>query len=255
MSVDIIRGATRKPGSSRMLADAIAGQRNLSGQLFIGYPTIATSEGPHSIDALLVSDDKGIIIFDLVEGSTVCGYENRQDDSANKLEARLKLHRELMRGRQLRIPIHTISLAPRATSRETSYGDDYPITNTDNLIEILDGFKWDDPSEGVYESTLSAIEGISAIRKSRMKRNIKQENSRGAKLRTLENSIATLDHMQSKAVIETIEGVQRIRGLAGSGKTIVLALKAAYLHAQHPEWRIAVTFNTRSLKGQLKTGD
>ena len=51
MSVDIIRGATRKPGSSRMLADAIAGQRNLSGQLFIGYPTIATSEGPHSIDA------------------------------------------------------------------------------------------------------------------------------------------------------------------------------------------------------------
>ena len=252
MSVDIIRGATRKPGSSRMLADTIASQRSLSGQLFIGYPTIATSEGPHSIDALLVSDDKGIIIFDLVEGSTVCGYENRQDDSANKLEARLKLHRELMRGRQLRIPIHTISLAPGATSRETSYGDDYPITNTDNLIEILDGFKWDDPSEGVYESTLSAIEGISAIRKSRTKRNIKQENSRGAKLRTLENSIATLDHMQSKAVIETIEGVQRIRGLAGSGKTIVLALKAAYLHAQHPEWRIAVTFNTRSLKGQFR---
>jgi len=40
--------------------------------------------------------------------------------------------------------------------------------------------------------------------------------------------------------------------LAGSGKTIVLALKAAYLHAQHPEWKIAVTFNTRSLKGQFR---
>lgn len=252
MSVDIIRGATRKPGSSRMLADAIAGQRRLSGQLFIGYPTIATSEGPHSIDALLVSNDKGVVIFDLVEGATVCGYENRQDDSANKLEARLKLHRELMRGRQLRIPIHTISLAPGATPRKTSCGDDYPITNTDNLIETLNLFKWDDSSEEIYESTLSAIEGISAIRKSRTKRNIKQENSRGAKLRSLENSIATLDHMQSKAVIETIEGVQRIRGLAGSGKTIVLALKAAYLHAQHPEWRIAVTFNSRSLKGQFR---
>ena len=33
---------------------------------------------------------------------------------------------------------------------------------------------------------------------------------------------------------------------------MVLALKAAYLHAQHPEWKIAVTFNTRSLKGQLR---
>ena len=252
MSVDIIRGASRKPGSSRMLADAIAGQTNLSGQLFIGYPTIATSEGAHSIDALLVSEDKGIIIFDLVEGPTVCGYEDRQDDSANKLESRLKLHRELMKGRQLRIEIHTISFAPGVTPREISHKDDHPLTNKDNLIEIVNGFRWNNSSKKIYESVLSAIEGISAIRKSRTKRNIKQESSRGAKLRTLENSIATLDHMQSKAVVETIEGVQRIRGLAGSGKTIVLALKAAYLHAQHPEWRIAVTFNTRSLKGQFR---
>jgi superfamily I DNA and RNA helicase len=40
--------------------------------------------------------------------------------------------------------------------------------------------------------------------------------------------------------------------LAGSGKTIVLALKVAYLHAKNPDWRIAVTFNSRSLKNQLK---
>jgi superfamily I DNA and RNA helicase len=46
--------------------------------------------------------------------------------------------------------------------------------------------------------------------------------------------------------------VQRIRGLAGSGKTIILALKAAYLHTQHPDWKIAVTFNTRSLKEQFR---
>ncbi|MEI7100528.1 helicase, partial [Klebsiella pneumoniae] len=57
---------------------------------------------------------------------------------------------------------------------------------------------------------------------------------------------------QNKAVIETVDGVQRIRGLAGSGKTIVLALKAAYLHTQYPDWRIAVTFHTRSLKGQFR---
>ena len=77
-------------------------------------------------------------------------------------------------------------------------------------------------------------------------------DSRGAKLERLEASIATLDRRQSRAVVETIDGVQRIRGLAGSGKTIVLALKAAYLHAQHPDWRIAVTFNTRSLKQQFR---
>ncbi|WP_198143766.1 MULTISPECIES: hypothetical protein [Burkholderia cepacia complex] len=71
-------------------------------------------------------------------------------------------------------------------------------------------------------------------------------------MRRLEDSIANLDSRQSEAVIETVDGVQRIRGLAGSGKTIVLALKVAYLHAQHPDWKIAVTFNTRSLKEQFR---
>lgn len=47
-------------------------------------------------------------------------------------------------------------------------------------------------------------------------------------------------------------GPQRIRGLAGSGKTIVLALKAAFLHAREPSWRIALTFQTRSLYEQFR---
>src|SRR5262245_26117424 len=57
--------------------------------------------------------------------------------------------------------------------------------------------------------------------------------------------------MAEKAAIESPEGPQRIRGLAGSGKTIVLALKAAYLHAQNPDWQIALTFYTRSLYQQF----
>ncbi|AYQ36684.1 RNA helicase [Burkholderia lata] len=62
-----------------------------------------------------------------------------------------------------------------------------------------------------------------------------------------------MDSWQKAAAIETPDGPQRIRGLAGSGKTIVLALKAAYLHGEHPDWRIGVTFHTRALKQQLET--
>ena len=36
----------------------------------------------------------GIVVFDLIEGSNIDDYQSRQDDSANKLEARLKPHRE-----------------------------------------------------------------------------------------------------------------------------------------------------------------
>jgi len=215
-----------------------------------GYPIIGTAEGRHAIDALLVSPEKGIVVFDLVEGSDPGDFGSRQDDSANKIEARLKMYRELMERRELRIKVHTVSFAPGLYDPQR-FSDGYDITNGATLANVLDGLDWPQKNEDTYRSALSAIQSISTIRKSRSRRTVSKADSRGAKLKRLEDSIATLDNRQSNAVIETVNGVQRIRGLAGSGKTIVLALKAAYLHVQHPDWRIAVTFNTRSLKGQF----
>ena len=252
MSIDVIQGTNQKPVSSKELANLLSQRPDLSGQLFIGYPIIGTSEGPHVIDALLVSDDKGVVILDLIEGTDTTNYEVRQDDSANKLEARLRLHRELVRRRDLLVPIHTVSFAPGVVNLHEHTKDNYPLANLDTLVNELQRLDWVTPDLHIYEATLSAIESISTIRHTRARRSIERGDSRGATLQRLEASIATLDTMQSKAVIETVEGVQRIRGLAGSGKTIVLALKAAYLHVQHPDWRIAVTFNTRSLKAYFR---
>lgn len=253
MSVEIVRGTNEKPASSDALVEIMARQSNLSGQLFIGYPIINTSSGPHPIDALLVSPDRGIVVFDLIEGRDVRDYGARQDDSANRLEATLKTHRELMRRRDLIVPIHTVSFAPAMDDPASSGDYEYPLATTSSLLKELDRFTWQSPRDpDAFHKALSAIENISTIRKSWSDRRVKQERSRGAKLARLERSIATLDHLQRRAVIETVEGVQRIRGLAGSGKTVVLALKAAYLHASHPDWRIAVTFLTRSLKEHFR---
>ncbi len=252
MSIDIVRGSSQKPVSGRKLAELISHQTHLFGQLFIGYPIIATPEGPYLIDAILVSADKGIVIFDLIEGTDSGDYAQRQDDSANKLEARLKTHRELVQRRDLRIPIYTISFAPGINNYPLPAEGDYQLVNSSSFAQALESFTWEGREDEIYKNALSALESISTIRKGRVKRAVQKEDSRGRKLQGLENSIATLDNTQGKAVIETIDGVQRIRGLAGSGKTIVLALKAAYLHALHPEWRIGVTFNTSSLKGQFR---
>jgi superfamily I DNA and RNA helicase len=219
--------------------------------LFIGYPIISTPEGPHRIDALLVSPNRGLVVFDLVEGTELGNYQERQDDSANKLEARLKTHRRLMRRRNLKIPIHTLSFAP-GIQITANPEDEYCVADRHALVPALQRLEWDNPDLPVYRAALSAVESISALRKSRTPRTVTRPDSRAGKLKAMEDSIATLDTMQGRAVIETVTGVQRIRGLAGSGKTVVLALKAAYLHAQHPEWRIAVTFHTRSLKGHFR---
>ncbi|MGP9808639.1 DEAD/DEAH box helicase [Halomonas sp. AOP12-C2-37] len=250
--VTITRGVNKKPVTTDVLEHSLEALYGIQGEAFTGYPLIATPDGKYSIDATLISPNKGIVLFDLIEGADVGSYDERQDDLANKIEARLKLHRELVKGRKLLVPLSVISFAPAITNVEDLSVEGYPLVNEHGLAAVLDELDWTDSSDELYRMTLSAIESLSSIRKSRSKREVIRPDSRGAKLKHLEDSIATLDHRQNKAVIETVEGVQRIRGLAGSGKTIVLALKAAYLHTQYPNWRIAVTFHTRSLKGQFR---
>ena len=253
MSIDIIRGTSDKPATSRILTDLISDSehKDLSGTLFIGYPIVRTPEGLQHIDALMVSPDRGVIVLDLVEGTDAHDYQSRQDNYANLIESRLKVHRNLMEGRKLRIPVHALTFAP-AIERNNTSEDGYPLTNRDNAIRAILQLEWRTADMQVYQGTLSALQNVASIRKSRTKREIKNENSRGARLKKIEDSLATLDSTQNRAAIETVNGVQRIRGLAGSGKTIVLAYKAAYLHMQHPEWRIAVTFRTRSLKDHFR---
>ncbi len=251
-TVSVISGTNDKPAASADLADFFAQLEGVDGQLLIGYPIIGTPEGRHAIDAIFVAPNKGIIAIDLIEGGDPGSFDLRQDDAANKLEARLKTHRDLMRRREMLIPIHTISFAPGIHDVTRFAQVDYVLTNRDSLMAALDDCEWPGADQRIFEIALSAIQSISTIRSARSKRVVVNDDSRGARLKRLEDSIATLDNRQGKAVLETVEGVQRIRGLAGSGKTIVLALKAAYLHAQHPDWRIAVTFNTRSLKGQFR---
>lgn len=246
--VQIITGTTHKPVSSEQLAEYFAGHEEWEGYLYIGYPIIATAEGPYSIDALYLSKEKGLVIFNLVENTDITDYEEKQDDSFNKIEAKLKNFKGLMSRRKLCVEISVITYAP-SYKNASGYGE-YPLCNDTSLEECLENIWWQEPE--YFEKLVAVLQSISTIRKGRRKREVGKPDSKGARLKYIEDSIANLDNHQSKAVIETVEGVQRIRGLAGSGKTIVLALKAAYLHAQHPDWKIVVTFNTRALKGQFR---
>jgi len=246
--VEITRGATKKPISSEQLAKIFAQQKGLQGELYIGYPIIATPEGPFPVDAIFISPDHDVILFDLVEGRDLGAFEDRQDDAYNKLESKLRQHKSLMRRRDLAISIVPVTFAPSCSNVHSN--EDYIVCDEQGVFDFIKDLE--NGIEGFYEPLLAVLQSISTIRKGTKKREATKPDSKGSKLQALENSIANLDNVQGKAVIETIDGVQRIRGLAGSGKTIVLALKAAYLHAQHPEWKIAVSFQTRSLKGQLK---
>ena len=247
--MEIIRGSARKPVSTDRLVEIFEESfADEEGVLYVGYPVLSSSDESVSIDALVVSRKYGVVAINLVEGKDAGEYGEIQDDVASLLEAKFMQHKVLRKGRRLLAEPSTLTYAPLLHNAKDD--DDHRLVNDKEVVGAIRELDWGEPDQ--YETVLSVIQSISTIRRNRRRRANVRAGSHGAALQALEDSIANLDARQSRAVIETVQGVQRIRGLAGSGKTIVLALKAAYLHSQNPEWKIAVTFNTRSLKEQFE---
>jgi superfamily I DNA and RNA helicase len=71
--------------------------------------------------------------------------------------------------------------------------------------------------------------------------------SRGSILEKMRSHISQFDWEQERIAKEIPPGPQRIRGIAGSGKTVLLCQKAANMHLKYPEWKIGFVFFSRSL--------
>lgn len=69
----------------------------------------------------------------------------------------------------------------------------------------------------------------------------------------VERGLKRLDRRQEEVGLQVPPGPQQIRGIAGSGKTVLLAMKAAAMHTTNPDWKIALTFNTRSLYDTIRS--
>ena len=76
--------------------------------------------------------------------------------------------------------------------------------------------------------------------------------SMGGAIHELSHQLALLDDEQHQVATQLPNGPQRIRGLAGTGKTVILAMKAANIHRHHPDANILFTFNTQSLYQQIQ---
>ncbi len=71
--------------------------------------------------------------------------------------------------------------------------------------------------------------------------------TRSAVLAIVRQRISELDLQQEQIAKVIPPGPQRIRGIAGSGKTVLLCQKVAQMHLKHPEWDLVLVFFSRSL--------
>jgi superfamily I DNA and RNA helicase len=98
-----------------------------------------------------------------------------------------------------------------------------------------------------WELLLSVIGGTPVLRKPPRNQANTTGKTRSNVIDSLREKLYEIDLQQEHIGKEIPPGPQRIRGIAGSGKTVLLCQKAAHMHLKHPDWDIALVFFTRSL--------
>lgn len=252
MSFDIVRGFIAKPQQTQALIDNIKKYFDTSsdnGTLYLGYPLTASADNKVTIDALLLSEQHGMIAFIFERhDSTLDELRDEQDALYYHLDFYLKKYNSLRNGRKTVVAPIVITLTINDVEDDTD--GDYFFVKPENIHEVIATLDCFDSK--FFKPLCEALQKVTNIRPKKKRAKVTSDNSKGWAIREIEKEIANLDEWQKKAALEVPNGPQRIRGLAGTGKTIVLALKAAYLHTQHPDWNILITFYTRSLKQQYE---
>ena len=136
-------------------------------------------------------------------------------------------------------------------SSETKIENETQFSTLDNLVGIINKHYLEEPlSEDDYTLTISCIDNTTKLvtKKARLTSERKDGKvTKGDILDRIQQKETCFDQEQRKVAMVCIDSPQRIRGLAGSGKTILLTMKAALYHLSNPEAEILYTYYTKDL--------
>lgn len=221
---------------------------NTKGEAYIGYP-IYMDEYANTevcVDLALVTKI-GVFIVNILLNS-VTDYGEIQDNILIKVENKFKKQPFLLKKRKLIFDFYGITYAVEQMPR---IEDNLIAFSNEEFFEIIDEYKEENSFEDAkYDAILSGIQEAYGLN-TRVERPGVKEGTKAYLINQMNSLIEKYDAAQMDAILADTKGIQRIRGMAGSGKTIVLARKAVELHMKHREWTIVITYSTRSLRNQL----
>lgn len=207
--------------------------------------------GKVKANLMLLSLNYGIFYFDYMRyGESVEEAEERINtlysyitDTFRKIPA-LKKKRDT-----LKYDVNTVFVSDQTEGLGLT--DDFIPSNVNDIKEVLEKNQ-EEIDDNSFELLQSCIEGTPQMVKKVFRKCPSEKITKGLILNDIEGYIAKFDIEQKTAAIAEIEGPQRIRGLAGSGKTIVLTQKAAIYHLNHPDDTILYTYYTKALHDTIK---
>lgn len=162
---------------------------------------------------------------------------------------------KILRGankRELSFDLQSLLYLPLANSNHYEIESEM-CKEKSEVLSLIEG-KSIQLTEDMIKEICSILEGAKAILKPKARElSADDTTSKGYILNKMEQQMAYLDKDQKQAALSQINGPQRIRGLAGSGKTIILCMKAALIHLRDPDKKILYTFLTKSLYDYIET--
>ncbi len=121
----------------------------------------------------------------------------------------------------------------------------------EKLLQIFNNKNYGIKQE-LIDNIDSLLEGTDSYSKARREKLVSEPKTIQDYLKmSLENTFK-LDEIQRSVAMQIPAGPQRIRGLAGTGKTIILCLKAALAHKMFPNFKILFVFNTQSMYSNIE---
>ena len=272
MAVEVILTSDRfeSDPAGRELLDAIS-DTSLDGLLqqsvyYYDFPSYSDYDvAVHTPSGLLLSPRLGILAvraiseFELASGNygSLVEVEEEISQFCSILIGRLLKSRVLRTGvSRLSFDVTPVIYAPGfADIVDREEVDCDVITSKDALVSYLESASSSVVLNGAQLlEARSVIEGAKALVRptKRVVENPSVQRAAAALVK-LESEIANFDQKQRRAALSTVPGPQRIRGLAGSGKTVILAMKVAHLHLTNPKANILITFFTKSLNDTIRS--
>lgn len=268
----------------KSLKQAVA---NDEGVCYFRYPVFSVDKSRREPDFLLLHRKWGLYVIeckgcridniDSINGPVwnMKDWHSSQESPYTQAEdqmfailGKFKEDRRLRKGRHEIITGHVFIALPFITKAEwTEKGLDLSLASPLNIIfaddlepeklrKCLEHVPAEEKQTSVndeqFQLAMGILQGVPVL--NRENRPVPYDShTKAFMLQKAENQIQSMDRAQQKVAIQVPDGPQRIRGLAGSGKTIVMCMKVASMHKTHPDWHIVYTFYTRSLYSQIKS--
>ncbi|MBB6324462.1 superfamily I DNA and RNA helicase [Algoriphagus iocasae] len=202
----------------------------------------------------LTSNDNYIYSRDLV----IAAYEQ-------EIRNRLKENKELfdLRKGDFKIPINVRKYLIFAQNKKEEISSinsnvENELLNTfygiDDYSKIFQEIKnTEGNNQGKIDIIDSIFDGSNVYSRVAKKKIEKEPENMNEFIKKSLNNTFKLDSTQRQIALQIPNGPQRIRGLAGTGKTIILCMKAALAHKFFANMKILFVFNTQSMYNQVES--